>query len=102
MLLCFWRFAVPLGAHRFYLRARRTVWPMLGLFAMSILMIFVLPALSLLGIAALALWLMADHFLIRGLTQQANQHSTHLALTCAAWGCAGHTKAAIAAGDDHI
>ncbi len=77
----FWWFAGPLGAHRFYLRAYSTAWPMLGLFAVSMVTIFVVPAVSLLGIIALALWLIVDLFLIPGLTRQANGDTTHLAFT---------------------
>lgn len=69
-----WWFATPFAAHRFYLRATQSAFAMLGLFwgglALGLATGSGIPAIA---IGLWFLWVLADLFLIPGLTRRANE-----------------------------
>lgn len=74
MLLAYvlWHFGSALAAHRFYLGVYQSALMLTGLFWGGLLLMLVWPPLGLVSLAAWLIWLLADLFLIPGLTREAN------------------------------
>ena len=62
-----WFFVGQFSAHRFYLGATASAWYQLGLFVVSLVLIFVFAPIGMIGFVVWALWLLADAFLMPGL-----------------------------------
>jgi TM2 domain-containing membrane protein YozV len=75
MLLAYvlWWFACSIGAHRFYLGATGSALAMLGLFAGSFVIMFIMPPIGLMMLVGWLLWVIGDAFLIPGLVRAANR-----------------------------
>lgn len=78
----YWWFAAGAAAHRFYLRAYPSAFAMLGLFWGGLALIAITrSAFPAVFVGAWFVWVIADAFLIPGLTRKANAPQHHLAFT---------------------
>lgn len=74
MLLAYvlWHFGSAIAAHRFYLGAYQSALMLSGLFWGGLVLMLLWPPLGLVSLAGWLIWLLADLFLIPGLTRRAN------------------------------